>query len=207
MSWGPRTSTAAPAFSHHRLSSSKGKTEAQRRRDVSRFLPPTLKDPGPTETLSSSPRVSAGVVGGDIKVKGEGLAEREGTRAGAGPPAPPTPRGPGITSSRRAPIGWFPQRPAHCGRAGNPFRPAGSALAGHLPPRPTRPSGAPGPRRPGEGDVGASPRPGFSVVRAQVREPGVGPSPATSCVTLGSWLHLAEPPPLVFSAVKKKRMM
>lgn len=55
----------------------------------------------------------------------------------------------------------------------------------------------------GERQRGGRPGPEGSVSRARVGQPGGGPCPAIGRVTLGNRPHLAEPPRLVCSAVKR----
>lgn len=75
----------------------------------------------------------------------------------------------------------------------------------HLSPWPHAAFGVHGPQRQGKVLGRAGLRPEGSVIRAQVSQPRWGPILLLlGCVTLGNRPYLPEPPPLVFSAVKKK---
>ena len=132
---------------------------------------------------------------------------RHGTRAGEDPHGlRPLARGsPALPHRGACPLAGSPGgRPIAAERV-NPSGPVGSASA--VPLVPVAPRSLRGPRATETGKVlgRAGLRPEGSVIRAQVSQPRWGPILLLlGCVTLGNRPYLPEPPPLVFSAVKKK---
>ena len=145
---------------------------------------------------------------GNIKVKGEELVGRDGTGARRGPPRArirPLASGPWhyLIAARAH---WLVPPEAGPLRRSTLTLPAPRAQPRpcHLFPGPTKPSGVHGPRRQGKVLGRAGLRPEGSVIREQVSQPRWGPILLLlGCVTLGNRPYLPEPPPLVFSAVKR----
>lgn len=141
-----------------------------------------------------------GEAGGTRRSKVRGWVVREGKRARSGPRRlRPLRAVPALPHRGARPLAGSPGGRPNAAEPVNPFRPTSRALAVPRFPPPHRPTGSQGSQRSLRGRPEAGMLSGWSTSRPA----RLGPAPATGCVTLGNQPHLAEPPPLIFSAVKR----